>query len=212
VFGFTAFGRGFLFELLLDRIFLLPHLYLGIFLSALLLSWLGKRNPKSLTRPLGWVAVLGILVGAQVLWLPIQSAYESRRDAWDQQVEAADELAALYQQGVISIPENMPAITYILAWKHGIPAHAIQGQMYDPFSGLQGDPFEEWAITESELKAWLVNEDIRLMAFYADKENYQEMVLRMPEWFEYEGSLLNGQIAVYRVSPVAQPGLDGLPG
>ena len=212
VFGLTAFGRGFLPELLLDRIFLLPHLYLGIFLSALLLSWLGKRNPKSLTQPLGWVAVIGILVGAQVLWLPIQSAYESRRSAWEQQVEAADVLAGLYQEGVVSIPENMPAITYILAWKHGIPAEGIEGQMYDPFSGMQGDPFEQWGATEAELKAWLVNEDIQLIAFYADKENYQQMVLRMPEWFEFEGSILHEQIVVYRVRPVAQPELDGLSG
>ena len=212
VFGFTAFGRGFLPELLLDRIFLLPHLFLGVFLSALLVSWLGRRNPKSLTRPLGWMAVVGVLAGAQLLWIPIQNAYGPRRGAWEQQVEAADTLAALHQGGVILIPENVPAITYVLASKHGIPAEGIEGQMYDPFSSLQGDPFEAWATTESELKAWLVKEDIRLMAFYADKQNYQEMVLRMPEWFEYEGSLLNGQIVVYRVKPVAQPGLDGLSG
>jgi hypothetical protein len=209
VFGFTAFGRGFMTVLLLDRIFLLPHLFLGVFLSILFVSWLGGRSPKSVMQPLGWIVILGILAGAQLLWIPIQNAYGPSRGAWEQQVEAADALAALHQGGVISIPENVPAITYVLASKHGIPAEGIQGQMYDPFSGMQGDPFQTWSATEAELQEWLVREDIRLLAFYPDKQNYQEMVLRMPTWFEYQGSILNGQLVVYRVRFMAPDALAG---
>ena len=204
VFGFTAFGRGFTTTLLLDRIFLLPHLYVGFFAAAFLLWWVPSRTKSRIPLLFGALGVMAIAAAMQLLWLPIRDTYSSRRSAWDQQLKAADAIATFHKGGVISIPENVPEITYALASRHGIPAQLIDGQMYDPFSQIEGDPFLNWPETETALKSWLHERDIQLMAFYSDKSSYQEMVVRMPDWFEFLGSTESGRIEIFRVNPNAQ--------
>jgi hypothetical protein len=201
VFGFTAFGRGFTSTLLLDRIFLLPHLYAGFFAAAFLLWWVPSQTNSRIPLIFGILVAAVIVIAMQLLWIPIRDKYSSRRTAWDLQLTAADEIAAFHEGGLISIPENAPEITYALATRHNVPAHLIDGQMYDPFSKVEGDPFLNWAETESSLQNWIADRDIRLMAFYDGKASYEEMVTRMPEWFEFLGTALSGRLEIYRVNP-----------
>ena len=71
----------------------------------------------------------------------------------------------------------------------------------EPMRRIEVDPFLNWPETESSLKYWIADRDIRLMAFYHGKVSYEEMVTRMPEWFDYLGSTLSGRLEIYRVNP-----------
>ena len=102
---------------------------------------------------------------------------------------------------MVSIPENAAEITYILATRYDIPAHLIDGQMYDPFASIEGDPFASWDVTRESSEEWIETRDIRLMAFYSDKANYLEMVERMPDWFEYADTTLADRLLIYHVMP-----------
>ena len=201
VFGFTVFISGFSYRILFDRIFMIPHIFLGVIVGVILLYALQKPSGFRIPK-WGAAAAAGLfIVSSQILWLGVWHYHSPWDGFWSDQFESAAEIAELYQGGVVSIPEDRPEYTYFFARYHGIPANSIQGQMYDAFAYFDDDPFADYAKTEPLLRDWLVGNDIRLLVTYSHEFEYQEMIKRSPNWFTSAGSSLEGAIHVYYVHP-----------
>ena len=202
VFGFSAYTNGFTFRILFDRVFMMPHIYLGVLVGAVLLR---PRVTKQGLRVPSWarLALAGVFVIAgQGLWRGVWHYHERWTDFWSDQYQAAAEIANLYQGGVVSIPEDRPDYTYFLARYFGIPATSIHGQMYDAFAYIDEDPFADYSKTEPILRNWLAENDIRLLVTYRSKDSYQEMIRRSPDWFTFAGSMLDDDaVQAYYVHP-----------
>ena len=197
--GFSAYVRGFLPRFMVDRIFELPYIFFGLLIAAILMFWLpkGKRNLIWLTP--SWIVVIGVILLSQLAWLPIWRYFEPGTATHATEREAASEIASNYEGGVISLMEDRPWLTYFLARDHGIPGKAIEGQMYDPFAYISGDPFANWAENREIILDWFSDRNISLLVFYSDKHNYREMVRTEPGWFQHRAIVNNGTIDVYAV-------------
>lgn len=203
VFGFTAFVSGFSPRILLDRILALPHIYTGVLIGIGLGHAFPRRGASRSPGPLWATVLVGLIVAGQALWIGVWHYHSGWEGFWLGQYESAARIADLYQGGVVSIPEDRPEYTYFLARYHGVPAKGIQGQMYDAFAYIEGDPFADYATTEPRLRNWLVGNDIRLLVTYSHDDTYREMIARSPGWFTRADTLLNGAIEVYYVHPSA---------
>ena len=199
VFGFSAFVRGFTPRLLFDRIFLLAYISIALFAAIILLGYRTKKIPITVSVAIGWLGVIGLAVGSQILWQPILGYYQPYRSSWDRQFQAADRIADYYSGGVISMPEYKPAFTYHMARTRSIPVQNLESQMYDPFSYLGGEPFDDWSTTRAILKSWFTDNDIRLLVVHTEKDDYRELLNREPEWFEYQESVLLDTYDIYLV-------------
>ena len=197
--GFTAYVRGFLPRFLVDRIFALPYIYVGLIVAAAALYWLPKRLARGIGLAAGWLMVLFLLGLSQSGWKAIWHYYEPGESVWESEHAIASEIAAQYQGGVISIMEDRPWLTYFLAYEHGISGQQIEGQMYDPFSYIEGDAFGNWSENRENIVDWLKDRDIRLLVFYAGKGTYEELIRREPGMFDHITDLNNGAIKVYEV-------------
>ncbi|MBI2846200.1 MAG: glycosyltransferase family 39 protein [Chloroflexi bacterium] len=197
--GFTAYIRGFLPRFMVDRIFLLPYMFLGVFLAALVLYWLPRPRFRSLWLSLGWAVILAVLAASQWAWNPIWQYFGPAESIWKGEQTLASEIAQEYKGGVISIPEDRPWLTYLLVHDHRISGRYLEGQMYDPFAYFVEDPFANWSESREEIRAWLEGHDIRLLVFYSGKENYEEMIRREPELFRFIKESGEGMIQIYEV-------------
>lgn len=89
---------------------------------------------------------------------------------------------------------------YALVEYHGIKAQNLIGQMYDPFSYIRGDPFDDWAQNRLLLADWFTDQDIQLLIYDINKSNYEIMVGLEPEWFRRLETEFPINFMVYEVS------------
>jgi hypothetical protein len=200
VLGLGAYVRGYITRVLIDRLLVVPYMYVGILLAVGLLYGLPRGRWRLLWVSLGWMAILGVLAVSQVVWQPILSYYGSISGVWTAEKELATEVASFYEGGTICIPEDRPGMTYALVEYHGVTADHLLGQMYDPFAYASNDPFADWGAFRGQMREWLSRFDIRLMVFYSGDTDYQEMIRREPNWFQYVATVHRGTVEIYRVA------------
>ena len=202
--GFTPYALAVSARILIGRLVMVPYLYLGVFISILLMAMATRLRSRILGLTVAWALILVIGAAMQLAWIPVLNYYEERTHLWPDEMELGSEIASFYQGGSIAVPENRPSLIYVLARYHNVSADSFQSQMYDPFFYMDGDPFANWEQSRGVIADWLSKLDIRLLVFPDRKQNYQEMVQREPTWFEYAGSVYRGKLIVYEV---VQPAL-----
>ena len=199
VLGLGEYVRGYITRVLIDRLLQLPYLYVGIFLIVLLLYILPKLKFRSVWLAFGWSVFIVGLVVSQWAWQPILGYYMPLNDIWSAEKQLAEDVAAQYQGGTVSIPEDRPYLTYALVQYHGISGENIDGQMYDAFAYIEGDPFARWDERSETIRNWLDRQDIKLLVFYSGKWNYEEMIRREPGWFNYLSTVNRDTVQIYEV-------------
>lgn len=203
VFGFTAFVRGFIPRLLVDRIFLMPHLFAGLFISVGLLHWLPRRLGSRAVFYVGCGVFAGLVAASQALWIPIMSEYSGYQAIWQQSLAAVDQIANLRTTHSISIPESRPDFTYYLATRHSVPATAIVGQTYDPFEYLNDELLDGRDAIDSAIGDWFRTNDIEILVVAATEDQYRALIADRPEWFSFQFAVINGRYEVYLVDAAA---------
>lgn len=199
VLGLGEYIRGYVSKVLVDRLVAIPYGYVGMLIAIGFLYILPKHLPEKLAVAGGWLGVAIIFAASQLAWDPILGFYEPLRELWYQELELADQVAFHYREGTIAIPEDRQALTYALVRYHDIEGEDLEGQMYDPFSYMQGDPFEDWQNNREVIKDWFARRNITLLVFYDGKPQYEEMIRREPDWFDYRTTTTRKAIDVYRV-------------
>ncbi|MCK4790561.1 MAG: glycosyltransferase family 39 protein [Desulfobacteraceae bacterium] len=200
VFGFSAYIHGILPRILFARFMIVPYLFIGIFISILLLDKLPKLNFRRLWLIVGWIVILSLAVLTQLAWEPIMGYYEGPKDHWTAMKQMAEEIASLYDGGTVSIPEDRPLLTYALVRYQGFSAEQLQGQMYDPFFYFKDDdPFKNWSDNREVVADWLEKSDIQLIVFTTAKETYTKMISQEEKWFKYLASPYRNFYQAYQV-------------
>ncbi len=195
MFGFSAYIWGYIPRYWVDRLMLLPHIYIGAFFSAFLLYFLPKKWPKIVY--ISWPLVILILLVSFSLWKPILRYYNPSREIWKNEQELASAVASYYKSGSVLIPEDKPVLTYSLVRYHNIKGPNLVGQMFDPFYYMKGDPFADWEENKKIIFDWIKEYDIKLMAFYPDRERYNKLIEKEPNSFNLLSE--GGSIKVYEV-------------
>ena len=202
VLGLGAYIRGYVTRVLWDRLMAVPYMYVGLFLAIGMLDVIPARIKfPRLWMPFAWLVILVTLAGTQLAWVPVMDTYWSSHGNWPREKELAADIASYYAGGTILIPEDRPYLTYLLVRDHGIQASQLQGQMYDPFSYFTGDPYSDWENSRPVLEDWLARDDIRLIVFYSGKQNYEELVRRIPTMFQYRDTSYSGKLEIYASYP-----------
>ncbi|MFQ5923050.1 MAG: hypothetical protein ACE5M4_09415, partial [Anaerolineales bacterium] len=199
VIGLGEYVKGYVTRVLFDRLLEVPYMYVGIFIAVGLLYLLPRVGFRRVTLAFGWAVVFLVLGASQIVWLPILETYVPGNQVWEQEAELADQLASHYDGGTILIPEDRQALTYALVRNHGIEASNLEGQMYDPFTYMEGDPFADWEQNREFVLDWLSDHDIRLMVFYDGKSTYDGLIQREPDLFEYRATVHYGTLDIYSV-------------
>jgi hypothetical protein len=201
VLGFGAYIRGYVRRVLFDRLMVVPYMFIGIFFFLILFNVVLQRYKGQRVRLVSFWVVFALVLGtSQLIWQPIMSTYDNGRQIWAHEETLAADIASKYEGGTILIPEDRPYLTYLLVKEHGISGTDLQGQMYDPFAYFTvDDPFAVWDDSRQAIQSWLVKDDIRLIAFYGGKQNYEEMILREPWWFQHLATSGRGRVEIYKV-------------
>lgn len=203
--GFTPYALGVQARILIGRLVMVPYLYLGVFVSILLMAIATKVRSRILGLTVAWALILVIGAAMQLAWIPVLNFYEERKSLWQDELALGREIASYYQGGSIAIHETRPSLTYILARYYGVPAESFQSQMYDPFYYFEpGDPFANWQQNREAVATWLTKLDIQLLVFPKSKAHYIEMVEREPEWF---GVRVPTKTGTYFINEVDQSAL-----
>lgn len=195
--GLSQYLLSYLWRFWVDRIMLLPYMFLGIWFCWLIFRLLGKRWLSLV----GWFLVLVVILASQFSWQPIWYWQEKAFGQWESKKALAEAVAKHYQEGKILFFENHPASTYWLVYHHQIEGDKIIGQMFDPYFYMEGDPYENWGENREIVLNWLKKEDIRLMAFFIDRSRYLELVEREPEYFEKLDFDQRWNLYIYKVKP-----------
>lgn len=197
-FGFSAYIYAWVNRYYVDRLLNLPYIFLGFLLSVIFVYFLGQRVKFWSKLKLGVVAVLAFLVGSQFLfWKPIMFYFRMAQEGWPQEVNLAARVAKYYQEGKILIPEDRAYFTYALVRFHNIRGESIIGQMFDPYYYMKEDPYQNWSENREKILSWLRQEDIRLIAFYPDRERYAHLIKKESQYFEFKEN--TGILMIYQV-------------
>jgi len=177
--GLSKYLLSYLPRFWVDRIMILPYMFLGIWLSVFLF----KIFRNKLLSVFGWLLVLTIIAGTQLLWQPIWHWRAVTTGQWESKQALAESVARYYKGGKILWFENHPASTYWLVYKMGIDGTNLVGQMFDPYFYMESKPYLNWGENKKIVYDWLKDENIKLMAFLGDRERYHELVKRDPANF-----------------------------
>ncbi|HLE03386.1 MAG TPA: hypothetical protein VI729_02065 [Anaerolineales bacterium] len=201
VLGLGAYVRGYITRVLIDRLLVVPYMYIGILIAIAFLYILPRLRFRVVWMALGWLVILLAVVASQLLWQPILQYYNPLREIWARETRLADDIASYYSGGTILIPEDRPYLTYALVRYHGVEGKDIEGQMYDPFAYFKDDPFANWSESRLVIRDWLTNRNIREIAFYPGKSTYEGMIAREPQWFRHLSTVYLGSVELYEVIP-----------
>ena len=200
ILGIGAYIHGFTVRIVFDRLMVVPYMYLGIFLTIGVLWLLPRLEPRRLWLSVGWVIALAVVSVSQLAWGPLLDLYRPLNSNWELERTLAEDVAAAYTGGTISIPEDRPALTYALVRYHGVTGRELDGQKYDPFAYFEGDPFADWSESREVLSEWIADRNIQLLVFYTGKSHYEEMIRREPNWFSHKSTVHRGTIQIYEVN------------
>jgi hypothetical protein len=174
-----------------ERFFLFPYEFAGVLLALGLLvgarRLLGRR-----ALPVGWAAIVIVLVAAQLEWAPILNLYDATRVTWGQSQTAASQLMSVYDQPayrgrVLNIPPDKPAMFYAMVEYHGLRGRNVVGQLYDPFYYFPKEQKTE--VADTLIQCWLTSSRTRLWAVDPNKQQYLQVIANHPEWFTKVGSV-----------------------
>jgi hypothetical protein len=143
-----------------------------------------------------WLMVLAAALAAQLLWLPIQSAYRQTEVVWRADLASGRYIADLYRQplhrwGRLNIPADQPTLTYVLAHAGGVAGSDIVGQLYDPFYDLpSGYRYADHRPEATRLMAcWLKNTNTSIFVLPISNANYVAFLSDRPDLLTEIGSL-----------------------
>ncbi|MBN1263781.1 MAG: glycosyltransferase family 39 protein [Candidatus Pacebacteria bacterium] len=195
--GLSKYLLSYMTRFWVDRIMILPYMFLAVWFSAVIFKFLGKRWFFSL---IGWLLVLGLISATQFLWRPIWYWRGMTEGQWESKVALAEGVSQYYEGGRVLFFENHPASTYWLVYHEGIEGDKIIGQMFDPYFYMEGDPYDNWGENREIVLDWLKKEDIRLMAFLGDRERYLRLVEKEPKFFERLGFDPRWNLYLYQIN------------
>lgn len=196
--GLSRYNLSYLPRFWVDRIMILPYLFLGIWLACLIFRALGK----GWLALVGWLVILVVVLASQFAWRPIWYWRGVTRGGWESKQALAETVAKHYQGGKVWLFTDHPASTYWLVHHGKVPGQNLVGQMFDPFFYFEGDPYQNWGENREIVLAWLKKEDIRLMAFFDQRQDYLELVERENQYFEKLAFDPRWNLFVYRVGTI----------
>ncbi|QQS39296.1 hypothetical protein IPM62_01655 [Candidatus Woesebacteria bacterium] len=187
VIGMTKYLLSYLPRFWVDRIMIWPYMFLGLTIAVILFYFLPKKILKHTsiyTSVLGWGIVVVIVFIAQFAWMTIHKYYDPTHKYWDNFAAIADEFSQVdTKDGKVLLPPDYPPLVYMLVEKQGLTGDRIVGQMFDPFYYLEKDVFTNWTYNRDSVLDWFSEEDIRLVFFFGNNENYKRLVKTEPEIF-----------------------------
>ncbi len=178
--GLSKYLLSYLSRFWVDRVMILPYMFLGIWLAVFLFHFLGKKWLSLVA----WALVLIVLAVSQLAWRPIWHWRGVIQDTWASRQGVAEEVAQYYQGDKILMFEDLPATTYWLVYHGGIKGENLVGQMFDPYYYMEGDPYLNWGENRKIVLNWLKEDNIHLLAFFSSRQRYTELVTREPQYFE----------------------------
>lgn len=178
--GLSEYLLSYLPRFWVDRIMVLPYMFLGIWLVALVFSVFKHK----FLQIAGWLLVLIAVILSQYLWKPIWYWRDVTLGRYETVREISDAVASKYEGGRVLIFEDRPSLTYSLVHNHKIEGKNILGQMFDPYFYMGEKPYENWGENRDVVLDWLRDDDIRLIVTYGARDRYIELVKREPEYFE----------------------------
>jgi len=170
---------------------------LAVWVASLIFKVFGRR----LLSIAGWLVVGIIILTSQLAWQPIWHWRGITQGQWESKQSLAEAVANYYQGGRILWPEGHPASTYWLVYNQEMAGENIIGQMFDPYFYMEGEPYDNWGENREIVFNWLVEEDIRLMAFFGDRERYTALVEREAEYFDQLTFDPRWDLYIYQVKP-----------
>jgi hypothetical protein len=165
-------------------------LLVAIGLFVIVPRYLGRR-----VRQLTWLTAGLLLVGVQLTWIPIETAYTSTAPAWDTDVATGRYIASIFGQpayrgGALNLPPpDHPAVTYALVHYGGLEGRHFISQLYDPFYYLPaGYHYADHPATAGTLlQCWLSTTNTSIFVMPDDRADYIAFTADHPVWFEMVG-------------------------
>jgi hypothetical protein len=147
------------------------------------------------TRPVAWLTAGLLLVGTQLAWIPIQTAYTSTASAWNTDVATGRYIASIFSQpdyrgGALNLPPpDHPEVTYALVHYGGLDGRHLVSQLYDPFYYLPaGYRYADHPDTAAALlQCWLSTTKTSIFVMPDDRADYLAYAADHPAWFETLG-------------------------
>jgi hypothetical protein len=192
--GLTSYLKSWEWWFWQERFFLFPYEFAGVLLAVGLLSAAPRRIGRRV-MPVGWAAIVIVLVAAQLEWAPILNLYDATRVTWRQSQAAASQLMVVYDEPsyrgrVLNIPPDKPAMFYAMVEYHGLQGRNVVGQLYDPFYYFSGFSYALHPdIGDTLMQCWLASTQTRLWAVDPNKAQYLAVIADHPEWFSQVGSV-----------------------
>ena len=217
-FGYWVFQAGALgFSALLrhntewmERRFEFPLDFAAILAAVLLLKVLPRYRASF--KAVGWAVATACILGIQVFWIPIQSAYAATEPGYQAQVQLGRAIGDIYNRpeykgGVISAPGNTPTLIYTMARDGRVPGDRISSEFYDPFYYLPASYryVNHKVVAGTLLQCWLSKTGTRLLlvppfsSFNASVADYEAFIADNPQWFNSPGQLGEG-FTIFTVS------------
>jgi hypothetical protein len=187
----------------MERRFEFPLDFAAILAAVLLFKVLPKYRESF--RAVGWAVATAGVLGIQVVWIPIQSAYAATEPGYEAQVQLGHAIGDIYNQpefkgGVISAPGNTPTLIYTMARDGSVPGDRITSEFYDPFYYLPAgyDYSDHKDVAGVLLQCWFSKTGTRLLlvppfsSFNASVADYEAYIADNPQWFSSAGQLGDG--------------------
>ena len=154
--------------------------------------------PRYVGKGIRWVTWLTagvLLVGVQLTWIPIETAYMSTTSAWNVDVAAGRNIASIfrlpaYRGGALNLPPpDHPAVTYALVHYGGLDGRHFISQLYDPFYYLPaGYHYVDHPVTAGTLlQCWLSTTNTSIFVMPDDRADYLAYAADHPAWFAKVG-------------------------
>jgi hypothetical protein len=192
--GLTSYLKSWVSWFWQERFFLFPYEFAGVLLAVGLLSAAPRRLGRRVV-PVGWSAIVIVLVASQLEWAPILNLYDATRVTWTQSQGAASQLMSVYNRPayrgrVLNIPPDKPAMFYAMVEYHGLQGRNVVGQLYDPFYYYTGFSYAQHPdVGDTLMQCWLASTHTRLWAVDPNTQQYLQVITDHPEWFTRVGSV-----------------------
>jgi hypothetical protein len=163
---------------------------------------------------IAWLTAAVLLIGTQLTWIPIETAYTSTASAWNTDVAAGRYIARIfgrpaYRGGALNLPPpDHPAVTYALVHYGGLDGSHFVSQLYDPFYYLPaGYRYADHRVVAGTLlQCWLSTTDTSILVMPEDRADYLAYVADHPAWFDVVGRVADYGWTIEAVDvPAASP-------
>ena len=194
--GLTEYLLSYLSRFWVDRIMLLPYIFVAVWFSVLVFKLFGRKY----LAVLGWALILGVLAASQFLWQPIEYWKTYTKGNFDKMKVLAQEIGKHYRGGGLLIFEDRPLLTYELVYFQKVKGADIVGQMFDPYFYIDSEPYLNWGENREIVLDWLKKENIKTIVFTGNRERYRQLVEKEPDWFTQQAYLKDWDTYIYSVN------------